>query len=103
MAIRTARAALPAIGPFRWPFACNPPCMAPLTPTERKGKRIGPPAIRRQVTLVVSPFLLVLTAVTCLQGCAAGGAGTVASLTPPPPQAVSVSVTPASGSVLLGN
>jgi hypothetical protein len=46
--------------------------------------------------------LLLLTASACLQGCGGGGAGSVTP-PPPPPPSITVAVSPASGTVLLGN
>ncbi len=44
-----------------------------------------------------------LTASACTLGCGGGGVGPVAPPPPPPPPSITVSVTPASTSVLLGN
>jgi hypothetical protein len=52
--------------------------------------------LRRQALLVV-----LLTTGACILGCGGGGAGLVAS-PPPPPPSIEISVTPNSGTVLLG-
>lgn len=65
--------------------------MRPLTQTDAKGiesKRIV--------------FVALLTAGVWMQGCGGGGASSV-QLPPPPPPSIVVTVTPKSGSVLLGN
>lgn len=75
---------------FRWPFACFPGGMHTLS---RKRAKV----LRR--TLCAG----LLTASALTLGCGGGGVGPVAPPPPPPPPPITVSVTPVSGSVLLGN
>ena len=92
------------VSSFRWPFACIPHCMRPLTPnatianqTDRRGNLIP-------TRLVVCQLMVFFAAVTLLQGCGGGStSGETNPPPPPPPQSISVTVTPTSGSVLLGN
>jgi hypothetical protein len=85
---------------FRWPFACNPTRMRPLTQNGLKVKSIHE-IYAWMRALGRLPFLQVLATGTWLPGCG-GGPGTVNS-PPPPPPSISVTVAPMSGPVLLGN
>ncbi|MGH9744079.1 MAG: hypothetical protein ACRD51_17185 [Candidatus Acidiferrum sp.] len=88
---------------FRWPFACIPPCMRPLTPSTPKAKRMAGGLSHVRKALADVPFLVVLAGTACLQGCGGGSADSVGNPPPPPPPSIVVTVTPSSGSVLLGN
>jgi hypothetical protein len=88
-----------AVLTFRWPFACIPLYMRPLMQTTVKVKSIRAPENCGRPTLAVPPFLITLAAGA--QGC--GGGESVGNPPPPPPQSIIVTVTPVSGSVLLGN
>jgi hypothetical protein len=74
--------------------------MRPLTPNRVKAKTIYRSSQTQQARALGLPLAALVTC-AWMQGCAAGGAGSVTS--PPPPPAISVSVTPLSASVLLGN
>jgi hypothetical protein len=85
---------------FRWPFACIPTRMRPLTQNALKRKTIHGPYVSLGAFARL-PFLLMLAAATLLPGCG-GGPGTITP-PPPPPPAITVTVAPMNGSVLLGN
>jgi hypothetical protein len=87
---------------FRWPFACIPPSMRPLTPNARKTSRVDRRGKLDRKKLAAPQLIVLFATVTLLQGC---GGGSVAGTTPPPPPppAIVVTVTPTTGSVLLGN
>ncbi len=86
---------------FRWPFACIPTCMRPLTQSALKLKTIHGPNVA-VLALGRLPFFLVIAAGAWLLGCG-GGSGTITPPPPPPPSSITVTVSPLSGSVLLGN
>jgi hypothetical protein len=75
--------------------------MRPLTQIALKLRTINelPVSVRAFGRLL---FLLVLASGTWLAGCG-GGPGTITSPPPPPPSSITVTVSPMSGSVLLGN
>src|SRR6266850_6378442 len=76
---------------FRWPFACLAEGMRPLSPFERKRFRTA------SILLLVLPTTGAWTI-----GC--GGGGAVPSVPPPPPPpSITVTISPKSGSVMLGN
>jgi len=85
--------------PFRWPFACIPPGMRPLTPN--KTNRNPRPRRRDHSKLAALPFVALLSAPIWMIGCV-GGPG-ITTPPPPPPPSITVTVTPASASALLGN
>lgn len=91
------------VSSFRWPFACIPPCMRPLTRNATKASSVDGRGKLVWTRLAASQLIALFAAVTLLQGC--GGGSTSGETNPPPPSppSVSVSVTPASASVLLGN
>ncbi len=89
-----------SLNSFRWPFACIPTRMRPLTQSALKVKTIHDLYVVVRA-LALLPFLIVLAAATGLPGCG-GGPGTITS-PPPPPPSITVIVAPLSGSVLLGN
>jgi hypothetical protein len=91
---------LMSLNSFRWPFACIPTRMRPLTQSALKVKTIHDLYVVVRA-LALLPFLIVLAAATGLPGCG-GGPGTITS-PPPPPPSITVIVAPLSGSVLLGN
>ncbi|MGC1614936.1 MAG: hypothetical protein WA736_09635 [Candidatus Acidiferrum sp.] len=91
------------VSSFRWPFACIPPCMRPLTQNATKLKRLDLREKCAWTILAALQFLLLLTALAWLQGCGGGGAGSGPNPPPAPLPSIVVTVTPASGSVLLGN
>jgi hypothetical protein len=61
----------------------------------------GPEGFLRAVAIL--PLLMVIAAGVWLPGCGGGPTGYVTSSPPPPPLSIGVTVTPASGSVLLGS
>ncbi len=83
---------------FRWPFACIPTCMRPLTHHASQTHRTG--GCLRSKFAALPSFISLLAVAVYVQGCGGGAAGTAP---PPPPPSIVVSVSPASGSVLLGN
>lgn len=89
---------------FRWPFACIPPCMRPLTQNAARTKRMnGREKFARSTLAVLQPIALLASGVW-LQGCGGGSTGTGTNPPPPPPPTpIAVTVTPPSSSVLLGN
>jgi hypothetical protein len=96
------RARAKANSTFRWPFACIPPCMRPLTQSAMNVRKIDEPDSTARA-FALFPFLLASMTCAWLQACGRGSA-TIASPPPPaPPSAVTVTITPTSGSVLLGN
>ena len=86
---------------FRWPFACIPPCMRPLTQNAAKANQKDWRTNRMHRSTAARYSLAALVAVPWLHGCGGGSPGSVTS--PPPPQSVNVTVSPTNGSVLLGN
>lgn len=94
---------------FRWPFACIPPSMRPLTQIVMKVEWIGGEASFARTS---HPFLLLVLLLSAggLPGC--GGATGSEVFPPPPPSpppsppptpSITVTVTPMTVSVLLGN
>lgn len=67
----------------------------------REGRKADASAIRCNLSIVCLCGLL--TASACTVGCGGGGASPVRPPLPPPPLTVSVTITPATASVLLGN
>ena len=77
--------------------------MRPLTQITVKVKWIDAAENRRRGAPDVLLFLITLTAGAWLQGYRGGSPVSVAPPPPPPPPSISVTVTPMSGSVLLGS
>lgn len=89
---------------LRWPFACIPPCMRPLTQNPAGTSQRNDQVLRRRTTLAVARSSVVLAAAVWLHGCGGGSTGTGTNPPPPPPpQSVSITITPTSSSILLGN
>jgi len=85
---------------FRWPFACIPPCMRPLTQNGLKEKLVAWQRTSRRPTFSSAHLLAALITAVWMLGC---GGGSIGNPPPPPPPPIVVTVTPASGSILLGN
>ena len=77
--------------------------MRPLTQHPLNAKTFDPPGNHRRWTPAFLQFLVVLTVGVALPGCGGGSPQSVVPPPPPPPPSISVTVTPTSGSVLLGN
>jgi len=89
---------------FRWPFACIPTCMRPLTQNALKVNWIGRRKKRDSTACAVLRFLAAISAGAFLAGCGGGSTGTGTNPPPPPPSpSIVVTVTPTTASVLLGN
>src|SRR5690348_3976088 len=87
---------------FRWPFACIPMRMRPLTQSALKVNWIGRRKKRDWTACAALGTLTVLSAGASLAGC--GGGSTGAETNPPPPSpSIVVTVTPTTASALLGN
>jgi hypothetical protein len=74
----------------------RPPTQHATSKMHRTGGRVG-------LNLGALPTILALAAGVCLHGCGGGSAGTASPPPPPPPPSIVVTVSPTSGSVLLGN
>lgn len=89
---------------FRWPFACILPGMRPLPQDTRANQPID--RLEKVCGTALGPmqFLLVFAAAGCLASCG-GASGSTEAIPPPPPlpPSIVVTISPASGSVLLGN
>lgn len=90
---------------FRWPFACIPPCMRPLTQnTPRASQKIGELHRRRIASHSTLRWCVLLAATILLHGCGGGSTGSgIIPPPPPPPQSVSIAISPTSSSILLGD
>lgn len=90
---------------FRWPFACIPPCMRPLTQDPARTTQRNCELHRARTASFSSMRCVVFfAAAVLLHGCGGGNTGPGTNPPPPPPpQSVSITITPTSSSVLLGN
>jgi hypothetical protein len=85
---------------FRWPFACIPMGMRPFPHNRRTSLEAATPGPGRLAAL---PFVVLLTASACTLGCVGVGAGATPQPPTPPASPITVAVTPASATVILGN
>ncbi|MGH9678209.1 MAG: hypothetical protein ACRD36_13980, partial [Candidatus Acidiferrum sp.] len=76
--------------------------MRPLTQSGSKAKQMARRRIYRRPSFLSAQFLTAVAATTSMLGCGGGGSGSAVN-PPSPPPAIVVTVTPASGSILLGN
>lgn len=89
---------------FRWPFACFPTCMRPLTQNALKLNWIGQRMKCDWAACAVLQSFAVIFAGAFLGGCGGGSTSTGTNPPPPPPSpSIVVTISPSTASALLGN